>query len=71
MSEKDNMNHNELENEVEKVDDKDVVVEDQKKDDDEYEKGMLHLSQTGKPDRQDDGSAESYQCVSGLHAEEF
>ena len=33
MSEKDNMNHNELENEVEKVDDKDVVVEDQKKDD--------------------------------------
>ena len=28
MSEKDNMNHNELENEVEKVDDKDVVVED-------------------------------------------
>ena len=34
MSEKDNMNHNELENEVEKVDDKDVVVEDQKKDDD-------------------------------------
>ena len=38
MSEKDNMNHNELENEVEKVDDKDVVVEDQKKDDDEYEK---------------------------------
>ena len=36
MSEKDNMNHNELENEVEKVDDKDVVVEDQKKDDDEY-----------------------------------
>lgn len=38
MSEKDNMNHNELENEVEKVDDKDVVVEDQKKDDDEYER---------------------------------
>ena len=38
MSEKDNMNHNELENEVEKVDDKDVVVEDQKKDEDEYEK---------------------------------
>ena len=36
MSEKDNMNHNELENEVEKVDDKDVAVEDQKKDDDEY-----------------------------------
>ena len=28
MSEKDNMNHNELENEVEKVDDKDVVVDD-------------------------------------------
>ena len=26
---------------------------------------------TGKPDRQDDGSAESYQCVSGLHAEEL
>lgn len=52
MSEKDNMNHNELENEVEKVDDKDVVVEDQKKDDDEYEKVcfICHRpeSQTGK-----------------------
>ena len=52
MSEKDNMNHNELENEVEKVDDKDVVVEDQKKDDDEYEKICLIChrpeSQTGK-----------------------
>ena len=52
MSEKDNMNHNELENEVEKVDDKDVVVEDQKKDDDEYEKicFICHRpeSQTGK-----------------------
>ncbi len=51
MSEKDNMNHNELENEVEKVDDKDVVVEDQKKDD-EYEKVcfICHRpeSQTGK-----------------------
>lgn len=51
MSEKDNMNHNELENEVEKVDDKDVVVEDQK-DDDEYEKVcfICHRpeSQTGK-----------------------
>ena len=46
------MNHNELENEVEKVDDKDVVVEDQKKDDDEYEKVcfICHRpeSQTGK-----------------------
>lgn len=52
MSEKDNMNHNELENEVEKVDDKDVVVEDQKKDDDEYEKVcfICHRpeNQTGK-----------------------
>ena len=52
MSEKDNTNHNELENEVEKVDDKDVVVEDQKKDDDEYEKVcfICHRpeSQTGK-----------------------
>ena len=52
MSEKDNMNHNELENEVEKVDDKDVVVEDQMKDDDEYEKVcfICHRpeSQTGK-----------------------
>ncbi len=52
MSEKDNMNYNELENEVEKVDDKDVVVEDQKKDDDEYEKVcfICHRpeSQTGK-----------------------
>ena len=52
MSEKDNMNHNELENEVEKVDDKDVVVEDQKKDEDEYEKVcfICHRpeSQTGK-----------------------
>ena len=52
MSEKDNMNNNELENEVEKVDDKDVVVEDQKKDDDEYEKVcfICHRpeSQTGK-----------------------
>lgn len=52
MSEKDNMNHNELENEVEKVDDKDVIVEDQKKDDDEYEKVcfICHRpeSQTGK-----------------------
>ena len=52
MSEKDNMNQNELENEVEKVDDKDVVVEDQKKDDDEYEKVcfICHRpeSQTGK-----------------------
>ena len=52
MSEKDNMNHNELENKVEKVDDKDVVVEDQKKDDDEYEKVcfICHRpeSQTGK-----------------------
>ena len=52
MSEKDNMNHNELDNEVEKVDDKDVVVEDQKKDDDEYEKVcfICHRpeSQTGK-----------------------
>ena len=52
MSEKDNMNHNELENEVEKVDDRDVVVEDQKKDDDEYEKVcfICHRpeSQTGK-----------------------
>ncbi|RHP06667.1 ATP-dependent Clp protease ATP-binding subunit ClpX [Dorea sp. AF36-15AT] len=52
MSEKDNMNHNELENEVEKVDDKDVVVEDRKKDDDEYEKVcfICHRpeSQTGK-----------------------
>ena len=52
MSEKDNMNHNEFENEVEKVDDKDVVVEDQKKDDDEYEKVcfICHRpeSQTGK-----------------------
>ena len=52
MSEKDNMNHNELENEVEKVDDKDVVVEDQKKDDDEYERVcfICHRpeSQTGK-----------------------
>ena len=52
MSEKDNINHNELENEVEKVDDKDVVVEDQKKDDDEYEKVcfICHRpeSQTGK-----------------------
>lgn len=52
MSEKDNMNHNELENEVKKVDDKDVVVEDQKKDDDEYEKVcfICHRpeSQTGK-----------------------
>ena len=52
MSEKDDMNHNELENEVEKVDDKDVVVEDQKKDDDEYEKVcfICHRpeSQTGK-----------------------
>ena len=48
MSEKDNMNHNELENE----DDKDVVVEDRKKDDDEYEKVcfICHRpeSQTGK-----------------------
>ena len=46
------MNHNELENEVEKVDDKAVVVEDQKKDDDEYEKVcfICHRpeSQTGK-----------------------
>ena len=52
MSEKDNMNHNELENEVEKVDDKDVVVEDQKKDEDEYEKVCFICrrpeSQTGK-----------------------
>lgn len=52
MSEKDNMNHNELENEVEKVDDKDVIVEDQKKDEDEYEKVcfICHRpeSQTGK-----------------------
>mgnify|MGYP000113861154 CR=1 FL=1 len=71
MSEKDNMNHNELENEVEKVDDKDVVVEDQKKDDDEYEKVCFICHRPGKPDRQDDGSAESYQCVSGLHAEEL
>ena len=41
-----------MENEVEKVDDKDVVVEDQKKDDDEYEKVcfICHRpeSQTGK-----------------------
>ena len=52
MSEKDNMNHNELENEVEKVDDKYVVVEDQKKDEDEYEKVCFICrrpeSQTGK-----------------------
>ena len=41
MSEKDNMNHNELDNEVENVDDKDVVVEDLKKDYDEYEKVCL------------------------------
>lgn len=70
MSEKDNMNHNELENEVEKVDDKDVVVEDQKKDDDEYEK-VCFICHRPESQTQDDGSAESYQCVSGLHAEEL